>query len=227
MSCKTGIYKLINKITEDFYIGSASRIGKSNSLSGFYVRFDKHKRQLNNNSHYNRFLQNSWNKYGGKNFEFEILATCPSEYCIKLEQYFIDILNPTFNIRKIADSNLGIKFTEEHKNKIRIGNLKENNPEKGLKISKSKTGVKRADWVKEKLSRVKTGLPKTEEGRISNRDKRRLCSNITKLSLDDVKSIKLDLFNKVKSVDLANKYKVSFSCIMDIKHNRTFKDIII
>ena len=51
MSCKTGIYKLINKITEDFYIGSASRIGKSNSLSGFYVRFDKHKGQLNNNSH--------------------------------------------------------------------------------------------------------------------------------------------------------------------------------
>jgi group I intron endonuclease len=227
MSCKTGIYKLINKITEDFYIGPASRIGKSNSLSGFYVRFDKHKRQLNNNSHYNRFLQNSWNKYGEKNFEFEILATCPPEYCIKLEQWFLDNLKPTFNIRKIADSNLGIKFTEEHKNKIRIGNLKENNPEKGLKISKSKTGVKRADWVKEKLSRVKTGLPKLEAGRISNRDKRRLCSNITKLSLNDVKSIKLDLFNKVKSVDLANKYKVSFSCIMDIKHNRTFKDIII
>jgi len=227
MSCKTGVYKLINKITGDFYIGSASRIGKSNSLSGFYVRFDKHKRQLNNNSHYNRFLQKSWNKYGEKNFEFEILATCPPEYCIKLEQYFIDILNSTFNIRKIADSNLGIKFTEEHKNKIRIGNLKENNPEKGLKISKSKTGVKRADWVKEKLSKVKTGLPKSEEGRISNRDKRRLCSSITKLSLNDVKSIKLDLFNKVKSVDLANKYKVSISCIMDIKHNRTFKDITI
>jgi len=42
-----------------------------------------------------------------------------------------------------------------------------------------------------------------------------------------INKITLDLFNKVKSVDLANKYKVSFSCIMDIKHNRTFKDIII
>ena len=118
MSCKTGIYKLINKITEDFYIGSASRIGKSSSLSGFYVRFDKHKRQLNNNSHYNRFLQRCWNKYGEKNFEFEILATCPPEYCIKLEQFFLDSFENKFNIRLVAESNFGLKASDETKQKM-------------------------------------------------------------------------------------------------------------
>lgn len=48
MSCKptlhkTGVYEIVNIITNERYIGSASRVGKSNSLSGFYVRFDKHK----------------------------------------------------------------------------------------------------------------------------------------------------------------------------------------
>lgn len=48
MSCKptlykTGVYEIVNIITNERYIGSASRIGKSSSLSGFYVRFEKHK----------------------------------------------------------------------------------------------------------------------------------------------------------------------------------------
>ena len=64
----TGVYKITNIITGDCYIGSASRIGKTKSQSGFTVRFDKHLRELKNNSHHNRFLQNSFNKHGEKSF---------------------------------------------------------------------------------------------------------------------------------------------------------------
>lgn len=46
MSCKltlykTGVYEIVNTFTNERYIGSATRIGKSSSLSGFYVRFEK------------------------------------------------------------------------------------------------------------------------------------------------------------------------------------------
>lgn len=227
MACNTGVYQIKNIITGDIYIGSASRISKYKSASGFNVRFDKHLRQLRNNTHYNRFLQNSFNKYKEESFIFEVLATCPSEYCIKLEQFFLDVLKPSFNIRTIADSNKGVRFTDEHKEKIRIANLKENNPERGIKISLAKTGVKRADWVKDKLSKSKIGIPKSESGKISNRDKRRLHKSIAKLTVDNVRDIKISLQNNKKATDLAKQYNVSISCIMDIKHNRTFKDIII
>ena len=52
------------------------------------------------------------------NFKFNILVTCPKEYCIKLEQWFIDNLKPEYNIRLKADSNIGIKFSDEHKKKL-------------------------------------------------------------------------------------------------------------
>lgn len=115
---KTGVYEILNTITKERYIGSASRIGKSNSLSGFYVRFEKHKSLLKSNKHYNIHLQRAYNKYGENNFNFNVLSICPSEYCIKLEQWFLDNLKPEYNIRKIADSNKGIKFTAEHKEKL-------------------------------------------------------------------------------------------------------------
>ena len=123
MSCKptsfkTGVYEILNTITKERYIGSASRIGKSNSLSGFYVRFEKHKSLLKSNKHYNIHLQRAYNKYGENNFNFNVLSICPPEYCIKLEQWFLDNLKPEYNIRKIADSNKGIKFTPEQKKNI-------------------------------------------------------------------------------------------------------------
>ena len=220
MSCKTGIYKLINKITGDFYIGSASRIGKSNSLSGFYVRFDKHKRQLNNNSHYNSFLQRSWNKYGEKNFEFEILATCPPEYCVKLEQYFIDVLNPTFNIRKIADSNKGIKFTAEHKEKL----------SKSIKNSlknKVDNSYRKRIGETQKITKLNKKNPykRTEQGLVNNRIKRRSHSNIAKLDSEKVKDIKIMLKNKETMKTCANKYNVHTGTIQAIKSGLTWFDI--
>lgn len=221
----TGIYRIINNITGDFYIGSASRIGKTPSQTGFTVRFDKHLRQLRENKHYNRFLQNSFNKYKEQSFTFEVLSICPPEYCIKLEQWFLDNMKPSYNIRIIADSNKGIKFTEEHKEKIRIGNLKESNPEKGIKISKAKTGKIRPEWVREKLSLSKTGKPKSKQGKINNRDKRRKAKSITKLNEKNVIDIKIMLANSSTMKECAEKYKVHVGTIQCIKNGRTWSDI--
>lgn len=108
---KSGVYKITNKVNGKFYIGSATN---------FYHRFYTHLWGLNNNKHYNKYLQKSWNKYGESSFKFEALATCPQEYLLKLEQWFIDNLKPSYNLSKIAGSMKGHVKSEEAKLKQRL-----------------------------------------------------------------------------------------------------------
>lgn len=108
------IYKIKNVITNDEYIGSSKNFEK---------RKDRHIRELESNKHHSNFLQNSWIKYGKDKFTFEILEDVEiSENLIKREQYWIDKINPSFNMCKIASSPLGIKRTEETKEKLRLIN---------------------------------------------------------------------------------------------------------
>lgn len=112
--CKTipkssGIYQILNKTNNKFYIGSASNLRR---------RFSSHKCHLNKNSHSNPHLQNAWNKYGENNFEFLILALCPNEYCLKLEQWFVNNMKPNYNIRKFVHSNKDWHHSEKTKQEI-------------------------------------------------------------------------------------------------------------
>ena len=61
---KIGLYKIVNKTTGKYYIGS--------TLDSFRKRFSKHKRRLRKNVHENGYLQKAWNKYGESDFKFEI-----------------------------------------------------------------------------------------------------------------------------------------------------------
>jgi group I intron endonuclease len=109
----SGIYKITNIINNKFYIGSTYC---------FLARKNHHFNRLFHNKHPNKYLQMSYNKYGINNFKFEIIAKCPKEYNLKLEQWFIDNMKPNYNLQKTAGSNLGIKFSEEHKVKIGLKN---------------------------------------------------------------------------------------------------------
>jgi group I intron endonuclease len=52
-------------------------------------------------------------KYGYSGFQLEILEYCEPRYAITREQYYIDLLQPVYNILKTAGSLFGFKFTEE------------------------------------------------------------------------------------------------------------------
>lgn len=52
-------------------------------------------------------------KYGYSNFKLEILEYCDVPNVIEREQYYLDLLNPEYNILKTAGSTLGYKHTEE------------------------------------------------------------------------------------------------------------------
>lgn len=219
----TGVYKILNKITGEFYIGSASRTKRRTlSQTGFYQRFWVHRNLLNKNMHYNKKLQNSWNKHGESNFDFIVLAACPPEYCIKLEQWFLDNLKPTYNFKLKAESNLGVKFTEEHRKNMSISQKKVDRS-KNTKLR----GISRPQWVRDNISKGRFGIQVSREGQIANRDKRRLHKNKTmKLTVDNVKEIKTILRDKkLPLIQIGELYGVSRSTINAIKYGVTFSDI--
>lgn len=107
----SGIYQIRNLINNKVYIGSAKNMAQ---------RKQHHFNMLKLNQHDNIHLQRAYNKDGEDNFIWEILEQVDIDLLIEKEQYYIDQLldGMKYNIRKIAESNLGIKFSEESKQKM-------------------------------------------------------------------------------------------------------------
>ena len=84
----SGIYKIINTITGDFYIGSSKDV-KS--------RWTAHKCKSTWNEHPNNQMYLDMQKYGVDKFEFEILAEVEPVSLKEKEQKFIETLKPTYN----------------------------------------------------------------------------------------------------------------------------------
>jgi len=133
----TGIYKIVNKINNKIYIGSAKDLNK---------RIKNHLSNLRNNKHCNEYLQLSFNKYKEENFEFIILENCSIDNLIEKEQFYIDNLNPEYNICKIAYSRLGTKHSEETKRKIGLKSIG-----RGEAISKAHLGKKKNSYTIEQM----------------------------------------------------------------------------
>jgi group I intron endonuclease len=141
MKTISGIYCIENKINGKKYIGSSKNISK---------REKTHFSQLENLKHKNLKIQGSYNKHGKDNFIFFILEIVENlSKLIEREQHYIDTINPEYNINIIANSSLGIKRSEETKEKIRKANLGLKHPEWRNKIKSEKQGGEN-HWTRKK-----------------------------------------------------------------------------
>lgn len=104
---RCGIYMIINILNGNRYIGSSKDIQQ---------RLQTHRSNLRHNHHHNEHLQNAWNKYGEKNFDYSILEFCEENIRISREQYYVDTLKPEYNI------SVGIvelpSYSEESRTKL-------------------------------------------------------------------------------------------------------------
>lgn len=75
-----GIYTIKNKINNKYYIGLSINIEQ---------RFLFHQRRLRDNTHKNKHLQKSYNKYGIEGFEFIVIEECTEEQLCDKEKYYI------------------------------------------------------------------------------------------------------------------------------------------
>ncbi|MCX6750441.1 MAG: NUMOD3 domain-containing DNA-binding protein [Candidatus Pacearchaeota archaeon] len=106
----SGIYEILNTENGKKYIGSAVNIRK---------RWNYHLSMLRREIHPNKHLQRAFDKYGEGAFQFIVLERILfSEGLIPLEQKYLNKLKPEYNIVPTAGNNLGMKFTEEIRNKI-------------------------------------------------------------------------------------------------------------
>lgn len=107
---ESGIYKITNIKTDDYYIGSAVDITN---------RWYRHKKDLRKNKHHSIILLRAWIKYGENSFQFSVLENCGIDELESKENFYIKKLKPIYNICPIAYSQVGRKLSEEHKNKLK------------------------------------------------------------------------------------------------------------
>lgn len=103
MNMNLTVYKILNKTTGKFYIGSTSN---------FEIRKSEHIGMLKNKSHHNKFLQYDWNKYGPSSFDFfPIKQGFANTEQMVLTEY--ELIHKTFDQNYNIDTNNYI--TEVHK----------------------------------------------------------------------------------------------------------------
>ena len=128
----SGIYLILNKVTKDYYIGSASN-------NKIYTRFARHLINLSGS----KVVKNAVKKYKISEFAFLVLEIFPeivtqenNQKLLNLEDFYLKSLLPNYNILTEAGSSFGYKHSELTRIKMksnysderreRIGNLNRN-----------------------------------------------------------------------------------------------------
>lgn len=103
---KIGIYRWVNLINGKTYVGSSGNLSER-FLQYFNLNYLERKVKKSNSKIYSSILKN-----GYSNFRLEILKYCELDILNETEQYYLDTLNPEYNILKFARSLRGFKHTE-------------------------------------------------------------------------------------------------------------------
>jgi len=170
----SGIYIILNKVNNKYYIGSSNNIIKG--------RWKSHKHSLRKNKHWNQHLQSAWNKYGEENFEFHIIELLEESRLLIVEQKYLNWCktHPDTHYMLALDATApmrGRTTSEETKQKLRkINTGKTLTEEHKKKISKSHMGIKPTNETLKKLrdshigkSSVKIGTKRSIESCEKNR----------------------------------------------------------
>jgi group I intron endonuclease len=155
----SAIYAIVNNVTRDMYVGSAVAVNR---------RWNAHLCNLRKGGHHCEHLQNAYRKYGPDAFDWEVVQFVENkEELIKHEQFWIDFFRPAYNKRKIADSCLGVKRSQQARDNMRKAQLgRKQSPETIAKKSAALKGKPRPPEVRAKISASHVGIRPSAESRI-------------------------------------------------------------
>ena len=110
-SKKSGVYRFINLSSNKSYVGSSIKLNIRflqyyNII--FLAKYSK-----------SSLIYKALLKYGFSKFSLEILEYCDPSILLEREQYYIDLLQPEYNLLKIAGSRLGKIHTKETIEKLK------------------------------------------------------------------------------------------------------------
>ena len=156
---KIAVYQILNVVNHKFYIGSSANL---------YQRWRTHRNKLRSNTHPNKYLQASWNKYGERVFIFEILAefegvkdmlACEegliqthigSSLCMNLTRW---VDTPMRGRVGEAHPNYGKPVPEERKALIRKATYKQ------WAVSDPRTGRTHSEETKQRIRAIRLANP--------------------------------------------------------------------
>lgn len=164
---KSGIYEIVNLKNGKKYIGQSIDL---------YRRKIVHFSTLRTGKHDNKYLQNVYNKYGEKIFEFKILLYCEPFELTRYEQFFVDRYEREnlYNIcLDCVDSTKGVFLSQETKNKISKAMSGKNNvwygrhhsEETKKKMSKAQSGANNGMYGKTHSKETRKKLAETSSGK--------------------------------------------------------------
>lgn len=110
---RSGIYCIENISTNKKYIGQSVDI---------HTRWCHHRSELKNHTHFNDYLQKSWDKYGEDDFKFYVIEYCDICELDDKENYYIDLYNTTdrdfgYNL-KTGGQDRNAVFSDELRERI-------------------------------------------------------------------------------------------------------------
>ena len=101
----SAVYKIINTVTGDFYVGSSKDVK---------LRWMQHKRPSVWKKYANKQLYQDMNKYGLDKFEFQVIAEVEPCSLRELEQQFIEKLHPIYNSNRAKGLDVK-RYIETHR----------------------------------------------------------------------------------------------------------------
>lgn len=205
------IYRIRNTVSGAFYIGSAVCVKN---------RMAKHFSDLRKGKHGNSKMQNSFNKYGAEAFVFEVIEPVIAKtLLIEREQFYMDSLKPTLNIRVIAESCLGMKASEETKRKMSEARSGEKNFWYGIRGEANPLyGRKQPDHLKALWSSMRVGELNPMYG---------ITPLHAKLVPDAVRFIKQLIVEGYKDKQISEMMGISKVNVSQIRHGRAYKGVTI
>ena len=180
-------------------------VGKTVNVNN---RFTRHKSLLNNNKHWNSYLQRSYNKHGADAFEYILLEQCEEGDLTRNEQKWIDASKPN-----VYNGDLHV-LDKKGRNNSFAG--KRHSFQSKMKMSEAKRGrYNGADnpnygktWTDRQRSRMRGSKNKN-----------------SKLTESEVIEIKAFLENGQKHQDIADKFNIARTVVTRINSGTRWSHI--